>query len=216
MVPTPAKKPLGDLGRRIRHRVDREHVLVGQIEPDEEPVGGPGPARERDGRTDIVDPVGAVELHDRADLRLRHACVVDVADAGLGRHRREAQKLGDDRGLVAGLVTRRVHGLAVRRHRQRARRIGEQRDDVDRPAVQRVVEIVRVVDPDVGATDAGRGQLRIERDVLTAVGGGDERALAPGPANTMSRGSSPTSSVFTTREPTPSGPMFTMLTLSET
>ena len=75
-------------------------------------------------------------------------------------------------------------------------------------------EAGRVEHPHVGATDARRGELRIAGPVLAAMRRRDEGAACRrGPAKTMSRGSSPTSSVRTTRGGV--APTSTMLTLSE-
>ena len=209
MVPTPGEVPggAGELRRRVGVGVDDEDVLVGQREPD---LVVPDPV-------ELVDPVGAVELDDEPGLRLRGAV---GSWWGAGQARRwprppsgtQDARGGSSSGCRSGSRPRRP--LPSGRHRQRARRVGEQRDDRERRAASEAPRLFGVEDPDVGAAHARRGELGIERNVLAAVGGGDEGAVLPGPANTMSRGSSPTSSVRTTR---PCGRRLssTTLTLSE-
>jgi hypothetical protein len=71
-----------------------------------------------------------------------------------------------------------VDDLPVGRDRQRARRVREEVQDRERRAAQRGVARLRVEDPDVGPADARRGELRIVRGVLPAVGGRDEGPVA--------------------------------------
>ena len=106
------------------------------------------------------------------------------------------------RGLVAGLEDRRVDRAAVGADGQRARRVAEERRrSVSGVPPSVVAEVGGVEHPDVGAADARRGELRRRRGrtfwprcavVMKA-------RVPPRPAKTMSRGSSPTSSVRTTR-----------------
>ena len=70
---------------------------------------------------------------------------------------------------------------------------------VERRAAERRAERVGVEHPDVGAADARGGELRIERMFWPRCAVVMNARFRPGPANTMSRGSSPTRSVRTTR-----------------
>ncbi len=93
-------------------------------------------------------------------------------------------------GLVARLEDGDVDRRAVGRDRERARRVAEQRHDRDRHAADGGAEVGRIEDPDVGATDSRRGELRIARAghagqiwagaLLAAVRGGDEGARPAG------------------------------------
>ena len=181
-----------ELRRRIGVRVDHEDVLVGQREAD---LVVPDPVQ-------LVDPVGAVELDDDPHLRPRRAVGVGVGSghAARGLAAVRDQDLVDRRGAVAGVEPRRVDLAAVRAHRQGARRVGEQRDDGERRAGERGAEMIRVEHPDVRPADAGSGELGIVRNVLAAVGGGDEGARPSRRRRRRCRAARrPTSRVRTTR-----------------
>ena len=192
-----------DRARWVRHRIDREHVLVGQriqdaLIPD---------LRRR------IDPMRAVVLEDDAGHRLepgrwivRIGPVLEIDRPGgtegvdrirwrhrlgrreVGRQRRdEPGQIGEaalhdravDRGrAVAGEHARRIHARAVRRDRKRAGCVGEQRELGEPRTTERVAEVRGIEDPDIGASDARGQKLWIVRIVLPAVSGRDERALA--------------------------------------
>ncbi len=71
--------------------------------------------------------------------------------------------------------------LPIRAHRQRARRVAEHGEHRHWRPAQRAAEIRGVEDPDVGAADAGSGEVgEGHGTVLPAVCGGDEREVAGG------------------------------------
>jgi hypothetical protein len=76
---------------------------------------------------------------------------------------------------------RRVHRAAVGRDGEGSGGVAEERDGGERRPAERRSEVRRVEDPDVGATDTGRREDRldgrVERGVLPAMRGGDEGAV---------------------------------------
>jgi hypothetical protein len=72
---------------------------------------------------------------------------------------------------------RRIDRAAAGSDGERARRVAEERQHRERRAAERRAEARRVEDPDVGAADAGRRELRIAGPVLPTVRRRDERAV---------------------------------------
>ena len=172
----------GDRRRRVRRRVDREDVAIGQREAHD---AVPAAAA-------LVAPVAAVEFHDQPDLGLGDALEVRVRrrqaarrSAAVLRAVRRGAAVGYERGVhgrrtVAGVEDRGVDAAAVGRRGERARRVAEERDDRLRRAAEAAAEARRVEDPHVGAAGPwGREDAhdrRLEGRVLPAVRGRDERA----------------------------------------
>ena len=69
--------------------------------------------------------------------------------------------LRDSRRLVAGPEARHVDRSLVRTDRQRPWRVGEESHNSGRPASEGHAQIGGIEDPNVSATDAGSGELRI-------------------------------------------------------
>ena len=155
-----------------------------------------------------VEPVRAVELHDEADLWSGNTLEVRP-----GGRQRKPRELGGDRSAVAGREPSGVNGGPVGGDRKRAWRVGKHVDDVDRATIEIGAEVVCVVDPHVwrptlGVVSWGSKGMFCPRCATVT-----KARLLCGPPNTISRGSSPTSSVRTTRDSSSS--ILTMLMLSD-
>ena len=165
---------------RILRGVDLEDVVVRQEEAHAVvPVAA-----------ETILPVArpGVEPDDQTGLGTRDAVRVDVRRrqaAGIRDrlHRAPARggapvaddALGQGGGLIAGLEHGRVDRAAVGADGQRARRVAEHRQHGERRSAQRRAEVRGIEDPDVGASDAGRGEVgERRRAVLPAVRRGDE------------------------------------------
>ena len=169
--------------------IDREHVLVRQGEGNSlAPVA-----------LELVFPLLArlVVLDDHAGLRgflalhvgagARLAARVGHApdEAGLGGVEAIAHHLlVNGGGLVARLERGHIQRVLVRAHGQRTRRVRKETHDLGGDATEGCAQAVGVEHPDVGAANAGRGQLGVTGArhagdgwvgaVLTAVSRGDE------------------------------------------
>src|SRR5690606_27945649 len=161
-----------DLSRRVRGRVDREDVLVGEVEAHTwRPVA-----------SDRVEPLPAlvVEADDDADIgrgdaivaleRRRHpGSAESVVDEQVGGAIARCRDRREDARPIAGEERCGVDARAIGAHRERARSVAEERQDLDRAR-----GVVRIEDPYVGATDAWRGELGIARAVLASMSRRDE------------------------------------------
>jgi hypothetical protein len=189
-----AAERAADLGGNRRARVDREDVLVGQVEADERaPVAAelvlPGAAR----------PAIAILADDQAGLLARDAGVVLERRREAAGGRRQVAGGPDEAGALHGLV-RAIRGRAVAdaelvdrgraiagaedggvdaiardAAREGTRSVAEERDHRKAIAGQRGPEIRRVEDVDVGAAEAGDVVVAVDDGrVLAAMGGADE------------------------------------------
>ena len=160
-----------DLGRWRGVGVEQEHVVVGEREGDRRAPVAP----------DLVLPAarGRVELHDQAGVRSpRGRPGRRRWQTAVGGH----DLLGDRGRLVAGVEDGRVDDRAVGTGRERPRGVAEELHERER----RTARVVRVEDPHVGASHAGRGELRATRGiggeaVLAAARAGDERPAVSAP-----------------------------------
>ncbi|MEZ4312238.1 MAG: hypothetical protein R3F14_29770 [Polyangiaceae bacterium] len=162
-----------DLDWHAGVRVDGEHVVVGEVEGD---LVGPGSAV-------LVAPLLAVVAEDEAGGGVRDTLEVGggageeaAAEIDGGKEAVVEGGLVQDGGLVAGVEGGGVDPGAVGADGEGAGGVGEEGEHGEgRCALRRGVQ-----NPHVGAADSGGGELRIDRAVLPAVGGGDEGAVLPG------------------------------------
>ena len=153
-----------------RGGVDGEHVLVGQVEADRgAPVAAERILPLAADRIELDDQAGlrrAAGRRVRARRRAGRPGMVDAVARRTARRRRSRRTRRPRRGPSSGcpdLKIGRVDRAAVGADRERARRVAEQGDDPERDAAERAAERAGVEDPDVGAADAGGGELRIAR-----------------------------------------------------
>ena len=189
-----------DLGRRDRVRVDREHVLVGQLELHEvAPIAAQLvlPSTRDTAIAVLLDdqPVGlhgvpSVILEGRRQTARRGLRAGATADRtgpahGLvehfGRCRVADHGLVERHGPVARAEDRDVDAITRDVSRERARSVAEDGHDREAVAFEGVAEVRCVEDVDVGAPKAGGVEVAVDDGaVLSAVGCRDKGPVATG------------------------------------
>ena len=146
-------------------------------------------------------PADVVEFHNEPGFGRGLACrigrgtgIASGAGRAVGQRARFVRLetyanalLADGGGLVPGLESSDVNGVAVRTHGESTRRVGEEAEDRQRRAAHSGTEARWIEDPDIGARNSRRGGLRIARarhvrdrrigTLLATMRSGDKRVL---------------------------------------